>query len=106
MSFRFMRVFVFFDLPVLTAADRREYRKFRKFLIKSGFIMQQESVYSKLTLNGMAAKTTTSNVKKHAPPSGIVELLIVTEKQYANIEYITGQENSEYISSLERLLVL
>ncbi len=75
-------------------------------IIKSGFIMQQESVYSKLTLNGMAAKTTASNVKKHAPPSGVVELLIVTEKQYANIEYITGQENSEYVSSLERLLIL
>lgn len=106
MGFRFMRVFVFFDLPVLTASDRREYRKFRKYLIKSGFIMQQESVYSKLTLNGMAAKTVASNVKKNAPPSGIVELLIVTEKQYANIEYITGQENSEYVSSIERLLIL
>lgn len=57
MSFRFMRVFVFFDLPVLTTADRREYSRFRKYLIKTGFIMQQESVYSKLTLNGNAAKT-------------------------------------------------
>ncbi len=106
MGFRFMRVFVFFDLPVLTASDRREYRKFRKYLIQSGFIMQQESVYSKLTLNGVSAKTVSSNVKRHAPPSGIVELLIVTEKQYANIEYITGEENSEYVSSFDRLLIL
>lgn len=68
--------------------------------------MQQESVYSKLTLNGTAAKTITDNVRKHAPPAGIVELLTVTEKQYANIEYITGQLNSEYVSSLERLLIL
>ncbi len=106
MSFRFMRVFVFFDLPVLTSSDRREYRKFRRFLTKSGFIMQQESVYSKLTLNGTAAKTIAGNVKRNAPPSGIVELLIVTEAQYANIEYITGEHNSEYVSSLEKLVIL
>ena len=106
MSFRFMRVFVFFDLPVLTTADRREYSRFRKYLIKTGFIMQQGSVYSKLTLNGNAAKTVVFNVEKHAPPNGIVELLIVTEKQFANIQYITGKDNSEYISSIDRLVIL
>ena len=106
MSFRYMRVFVFFDLPVLTTADRREYSKFRKYLIKSGFIMQQESVYSKLTLNGNTAKTVASNVEKNAPPNGNVELLIVTEKQFANIQFITGNNNSEYISSIDRLVIL
>ena len=33
-----MRVIVFFDLPTLSAEDRREYTKFRKFLIKGGFL--------------------------------------------------------------------
>ena len=37
MSYRFMRVIVFFDLPVLTESNRREYRTFRKFLIKNRF---------------------------------------------------------------------
>ena len=37
-----MRVLVFFDLPVLTEANRRDYRIFRKYLIKSGFMMIQE----------------------------------------------------------------
>ena len=36
-----MRVIVFFDLPVLTDANRIDYRTFRKFLIKSGFMMIQ-----------------------------------------------------------------
>ena len=39
-----MRVFVMFDLPVLTASDRKVYRQFRKFLMKNGFVMLQESV--------------------------------------------------------------
>ncbi len=101
-----MRVFVFFDMPTLTAKDRREYRKFRKYLIRSGFIMQQESVYSKLTLNGTSAQTVALNVKKNAPPNGLVELLIVTEKQYANIVYVTGQSTSEYVSSVDRMVIL
>lgn len=46
-----MRVIVFFDLPVKTKKDRREYSNFRKYLVKSGFMMMQESVYSKLALN-------------------------------------------------------
>lgn len=34
-----MRVIVFFDLPVKTKKDRREYSNFRKYLVKSGFMM-------------------------------------------------------------------
>ena len=43
-GFRFMRMIVFFDLPTLTNEDKRNYRKFRKVLIKNGFIMLQEFV--------------------------------------------------------------
>ena len=45
MSYRFMRIIVMFDLPTVTQAERQEYTKFRKFLLKSGFIMMQTSVY-------------------------------------------------------------
>ena len=51
MSYRYMRILVFFDLPVTTEDDRRVYRTFRKYLIKSGFLMLQESVYCKLAQN-------------------------------------------------------
>ena len=47
-GFRFMRMLVFFDLPTLTNEDKRNYRQFRKLLIKNGFIMLQESVYCKM----------------------------------------------------------
>ena len=35
MSYRFMRVLVLFDLPVLTGDQRREYARFQKFLLKA-----------------------------------------------------------------------
>ena len=55
MSYRYMRVILFFDLPTETLEDKREYRNFRKFLIKKGFLMMQESVYCKLALNQTVA---------------------------------------------------
>lgn len=101
-----MRTFVMFDLPVLTAADRREYRRFRKFLVKSGFVMLQESVYSKLSLNATSAETVENLIKLNAPKKGLVQLLTVTEKQYASMKYITGEFISEYVTSTDRLVII
>lgn len=52
-----------FDLPVKTKKDRREYSNFRKYLVKSGFMMIQESVYSKLALNQNVANGICDGVK-------------------------------------------
>ena len=43
---RAMRLIVYFDLPVKTSDDRRQYIKFRKHLQMHGFVMMQKSVYS------------------------------------------------------------
>ena len=43
-----MRVLIFFDLPVKTVAERKAYATFRKNLLREGFIMVQESVYSRI----------------------------------------------------------
>ena len=61
-----MRVLVLFDLPTKTTKDRREYTAFRKFLIKSGFIMMQESVYSKIAVNQNAAAAVCESLKEKA----------------------------------------
>ena len=101
-----MRVLVFFDLPVLTESDRRNYRKFRKFLIKSGFMMLQESVYCKLLQNSTAAEAVVDNIRKNKPDSGLVQVLQVTEKQYSKMEYVVGVKKSDIVDSDERLIVL
>lgn len=101
-----MRVIVFFDLPVKTAKDKREYSHFRKFLIKNGFIMVQESVYSKLALNQTNANGICENVKKNKPSAGVVQMLTVTEKQYSKMEYVVGNFESNIVSNDERLLIL
>lgn len=106
MSYRFMRILVFFDLPVQTKEDRRHYARFRKYLIQSGFIMLQESVYCKLALNQSAARIATDQVREHKPPDGIVQVLQVTEKQFSKMEYMLGEYRSDIIDSDERLVIL
>ena len=106
MSYRFMRMVVFFDLPTETAAERREYSRFRRLLVKNGFLMMQESVYSKIALNQNVATGICDSVKKQKPPSGLVQMLTVTEKQFAKMEMIVGKSHSSVVDSDERLLIL
>lgn len=101
-----MRVLIFFDLPVVSEKDRREYRKFRKYLIKNGFLMLQESVYCKLAQNSTVGDAICENIRKNRPSSGLVQLLKVTEKQYAKMDFIVGESQSEVIDSDERLVIL
>ena len=101
-----MRVLVFFDLPVLTSDNRRAYAKFRRFLLKNGFLMLQESVYCKLALNSSAVNAIVDNVHKNKPEEGLIQLLTVTEKQYAKMDIILGQVKSEVLDTDERLVIL
>lgn len=106
MSFRYMRLIVFFDLPIETSAQRREYRYFRKFLMRSGFVMLQESVYSKIVLNATAAAAVRENVRKHKTSGGLIEMLLVTERQFERMEIVVGEAQSTVIDSSEKLVIL
>ncbi len=83
-SFRYpayMRVLLLFDLPTETAAERREYTRFRKYLIKNGFFMMQESVYCKLALNQTVVNGLLESVRKNKPQAGLVQVLVITENR-------------------------
>ncbi len=106
MSYRFVRIIVFFDLPVLTAENRRNYSRFRKYLIKNGFLMMQESVYCRMALNQNIANNIISNIRSNKPPEGLVQVLSVTEKQFSKMEFLTGTYKSDVVDSDERLVVI
>ena len=101
-----MRIVVFFDLPTLTDSDKREYRKFRKMLIKNGFVMMQESVYTRMVLNQTVQKTVIDTLKKNKPASGLVQVMAVTEKQFTGTINISGEHKTNVIDSDERLIIL
>lgn len=104
---RYMRLIVFFDLPVGTSLQRRNYARFRKYLEKSGYLMMQESVYAKLAINGRVADGLIAKLRENKPPEGLVQVLTVTERQFADIECITGKATShDALDDMEELVVL
>ena len=106
MSYRFMRVMVMFDLPTETSMDRRRYRWFRKFLIDEGFVMLQESIYTKICLNLHAVHKVELSVRKHCPPKGLVQIISVTERQFAGMKLLVGEGDIVHVQTEERLIVL
>ena len=101
-----MRMLVLFDLPTITAEDRRNYRKFRKGLIKNGFYMLQESVYCRLVLNQTAEKNLKEAVKKLKPPSGMVMVISITEKQFAKAEFVVGNMRTDVLDTDDRITII
>lgn len=90
MNNRLMRILVFFDLPVGTKAERRAATKFRNFLLMDGYHMVQFSVYARIC-NGMdSVAAHKASAASAVPPRGSVRMLVITEKQYSNIEILLG----------------
>ena len=67
--------------------------------------MMQESVYTKILLNGTMASLLKERIRKNAPKKGLVQMLLVTEKQFASIEYVSGESKSIIEDSDKRFLV-
>lgn len=103
---RAMRTIVFFDLPNIYAKDRRNYNEFRRYLLSEGFVMMQESVYSKIVLNTQQSEGLMNRLRKKSPKKGLIQVLTITEKQYSQIEYIIGKSNTKIIDTEDRLVIL
>lgn len=94
-----------FDLPMETAYELKQYRDFRKYLIKNGFVMQQKSIYTKIVLNQTTKENVVIALSKNKPTKGLVQVLTVTEKQYAKMQYLVGTSKSNIISDDRKLVI-
>lgn len=107
MGERFLRLIVMFDLPMQTSREKRDYRKFVKYLKNEGFLMMQYSVYSRIVMNRGVLKHHTLKLKQNLPSNGKVQTLVVTEKQYTNMEYLVGEPTlDEEYRTTDRVLEL
>ena len=85
-----MRILVFFDLPVVTKAERRAYSVFRRFLLNDGYDMIQFSVYGRIVNGNDAEQKHMKRLLANLPPEGSVRMLSVTEKQFASMKLLVG----------------
>ena len=107
MKYNIMRMICMFDLPTETEDERRSYRKFRKDLMKEGFVMMQFSVYVRTCPTREWSNRLEKRIQKITPKKGNVRLLAVTEKQYEDMKLLVGSKSSEEEAlGVERLIIL
>lgn len=90
-AYHIMWLFVFFDLPTTTKLERRNASLFRKSLEKDGFSMMQYSVYIRHCASYESMNVHIKRVRSFIPPSGLVSILSVTDKQYGDIQNFWGK---------------
>ena len=107
MKYNIMRMICMFDLPVETAKERKNYRKFRKNLILEGFNMIQYSVYVRTCPTREFCQRLEKRVQSFVPENGNVRLLVVTEKQYDDMKLLVGSRSlTEQTVGSERMIII
>lgn len=98
---RFMRIIVMFDLPVVTASQRRAASQFRNFLIQDGYSMMQFSIYVRICNGVDSVAKHRARVEGAVPVNGSVRILVVTDKQFASMDILVGGYAPSDVSTSE-----
>ena len=86
---------VLFDLPTDTKKARKDYTRFRKFLLEDGFSMMQYSVYIRHSSSDENAIVHSNRVKAALPENGEVRIIRITDKQFGKIEVFYGKQRKK-----------
>lgn len=82
-------------MAILSPTDKwgtkTEYTRLRHFLVKDGYIRIAPEVFMRIVQNRKAAEKHYRRIQEVAPKTGTVRLLRLTEKQYENIFFLTGE---------------
>ena len=100
-----MWLMVMFDLPTVTKEEKREYSRFRKYLLGEGFVQLQYSVYAKFCASRENSRKYFHHIENAVPPSGHVRLLMVTDKQFGEMVSLYGRQLEEIERKPEQLLL-
>lgn len=106
MSYRYMRIILFFDLPTITSSEQKAYRTFVKEIKKLGFYMIQESVYVKMSLDMQKAESIVEKVRSFIPTKGNIMTVTMTEKQFSSMKILLGENKTDVIDTDSRMVFL
>lgn len=101
-----MWLFIFFDLPVGTKAERRSATRFRNFLKDDGFMMLQYSVYARVCRGDDGVTKHIARVTRRLPSAGSVRALHVTDRQYGRMRLLLGEVHPTEAAGATQLILL
>lgn len=101
---RQMRIILMYDIY---DDNSRESNSFRNNLIKNGYYMIQYSIYVKVIPSYSQYSSEKQKISKFLPKSANVRLILLSEKQYQEIELIKGNySKNEIINNCGRYIKL
>lgn len=92
-----------FDLPTDTREARKAYTRFRKALLKDGFVMMQYSVYVRNCASLENVEVHAQRVQGALPADGEVRVLCITEAQYQRMRVFWGKRRKMPEKALAQL---
>ena len=96
---------VMFDIPVVSTEEKRQYTRFRKYLLREGFLQLQYSVYAKFCASRENSQKYYNYIKQTVPPEGKVRLIAITDKQFGEMVSLYGTSLNEIEKKPEQLLL-
>ena len=85
-----MRIIVFLT-PTNKRGTKTAYTKFRKFLAADGYISIGIEQYMRVVQNRKSIGKHLQKMQDYNPGTGTIRILTLTEKQYRDIIYLTGE---------------
>ena len=86
-----MWMMVMFDLPTTTKKERKDYTRFRNYLLDNGFDMTQYSVYFRLVSSKERVQRFEKKIANQIPDAGNVQIITITDRQYQDIKAYYGE---------------
>ena len=83
-----MWISVIFDLPSVTANDRKNYRQVRKLLLSSGFALIQRSLFWRWVENKESADSLIHRMQQKLPSTGNIIFLCISDTSFKNSRHI------------------
>jgi CRISPR-associated protein Cas2 len=90
-AYKGMWLVAMFDLPVDTASRRRAYTRFRKDLLREGFMRLQYSVYARYCISEEVSSGHRQRIKGALPEEGEVRVVTLTDHQFGKMEVYLGK---------------
>lgn len=91
-GYRSVWIVTLFDLPTDSKKARRNYTRFRKFLLDDGFTQMQYSVYIRHCASEANGRVHADRVRAALPPDGEVRVLTITDKQFGRMQVFLGKK--------------
>lgn len=91
MSDRRSVILIFYDLPMLTGDDRKEYSQFKKRLKQNGYINIQKSVALKLVHNSSFNERELQKLSLISPPIGSVYAIPVCISDFKKLTSLSSK---------------